>query len=168
MSQWVDCQLPERAFEPVRAQDVILVAARREPGQGIDSGHNRSAVDQQLCLSFVHGQHDLLALLIGRELGNLNPHGADGPDIALAAESKRPVGRVDQVLEGRFQTGDRLGLALLRNRPLCADVDALVAGNAAFGRGDDVPLTGAGEARDPGLDPPKRSRIGEGVVSQPS
>jgi hypothetical protein len=144
------------------------VTARREPGQGSDSGHNRSAVDQQLCLSFVHGQHDLLALLIGRELCNLNPQGANGPDIALAPESNCSVGPVDQALEGRFQTGDRLGLASLRNRPLGANVHTLGAGDTAFGRGDDVPLTGAGKARDAGLDPPKRSRIGEGIVSQPS
>jgi hypothetical protein len=168
LSQWVDCQLPERALEPVRAQDVVLVAARRELGQGIDSGHARSSVHEQLCLSVGQGQHDLLALLIGREVRNLNPHGADSPDVALAPKSDRSVRRVDQILEGRFQTGDRLGLALLRNRPRCSDVDALVAGNAALGRGDDIPLTGAGEARDAGLDPPKRSRIGEGVVSQPS
>ena len=144
------------------------MTSRRESGVSIDSGDARSSVHEQLCLSFVHGQHDLLALLIGRELCNLNPQGADGPDIAFAAECNRSVGPVDQILEGRFQTGDRVGLALLRNRPLGTNVDALGAGDTAFGRGDDVPLTGAGEARDPGLDPPKRSRIGEGILSQPS
>jgi hypothetical protein len=106
--------------------------------------------------------------LIGREVRNLNSHGPDSPDVALAPESNGAIGRVDQILEGRFQTGDRLGLALLRNRPLGADVDALIAGNAALGRGDDVPLPGSGEARNAGLDPPKRSRIGEGVLGQPS
>jgi hypothetical protein len=106
--------------------------------------------------------------LIGRKLCNLNPHRPDGPDIALAAEPNRSVGRVDQVLEGRFQTGDRLRLASLRNRPLGADVDTLVAGNAALGGGDDVPLAGTGETRDAGLDPPERPRIGERVLGQPS
>jgi len=144
------------------------VAARREPRQRSDSGHARSPVDDQLRLSVAHGQHDLLALLIGRELCNLNPHGPDSPDVALAPESDRAVGRVDQTLEGRLQTRDRLGLPLLRNRALGADVDALVAGDTALGGGDDVPLAGAGETRDAGLDPPERPRIGEGVLGQPS
>lgn len=144
------------------------MAARREPGQRIDSGHARAPVDEQLRLSLAHGQHDLLALLIGRELSNLNPHGPDSPDVALAPESNSAVGRVDQTLEGPLQTRDRLGLPLLRNPPPGADVDALVAGNTALGGGDDVPLAGAGETRDAGLDPPERPRIGEGVLGQPS
>ena len=168
MSEWVDRDFPERAFEPVCAQDVALVAARREPGQRIDSGDARSPVDKQLRLSGAHGQHDLLPLLIGRELCNLNPHGSDSPDLVLAPESERAVGRIDETLERSLQARDRLGTAPLRNRPLGADVDALVAGNAALGRGDDVPLAGAGKTRDTGLDPPECPRIGEGVLSQPS
>jgi hypothetical protein len=168
LSQWVDCQLPERALEPVGAEDIALVAARREPGQRIESGHARSPVDEQLRLSFGHGQHDLLAFLIGRELCNLNAQGPDSPDVALATEADRTVGRLDQTLEGRLQTRDRFGLSLLRNRPNRPDVDALVAENAALDRGDDIPLAGPGETRDAGLDPPERPRIGERVLGQPS
>lgn len=144
------------------------MAHRLEPRQSTDPGHARSPVDDQLRLSVAHGQHDLLALLIGRELCNLNPHGPHSPDVARAPESNRPVGRGDQTLEGALQTRDRLGLPLLRNRAPGADVDALVAGNTAFGGGDDVPFAGAGKTRDAGLDPPERPRIGEGVLGQPS
>jgi hypothetical protein len=144
------------------------MTARCEPGQRIDSDDALSPVDEQLRLSGAHGQHDLLALLIGRELRNLNPDSPDSPDVALAPESNRTVGRVDETLEGRLQTWDRLGVALLRDRPLGADVDALVAGNTALGGGDGVPFAGTGETRDTGLDPPERPRIGEGVLAQPS
>ncbi len=144
------------------------MTARCEPGQRVDPDDARSPVDEQLRLSGAHGQHDLLAFLIGRELRNLNPHGADSPDVALATESDRAVGRLDQTLEGPLQTRDRFWYSLLRNRPSGPDIDAFVAGNAALGGGDDVPFAGARETRDAGLDPPERPRIGEGVLGQPS
>jgi hypothetical protein len=144
------------------------MAIAGKPCQCTDSGHGGAPVHEQLRLSVSHRQHDFLALLIGRELGKLNANGSDRPDGAFTAQAHGAVGRLDEPVERRLEARDRRFVPALVNRRVRANEDALLACNVAFGRCDDVPLTGAREAGDARLDPAERPRVGDLVRRQPT
>ena len=143
----------------MRAKHERVVARAGEQHERVDSIDASLAVHLQLGLSVGQGQHQLLTVLIGRKLRHLNRDRAHGPEALVAPATDGPVRWLDQPLQRGFEALYGAPIAALEDRAARGDVDALIAGRVALRSRDDVPLSGAREARDAGLDPAERARI---------
>jgi hypothetical protein len=146
------------------------MAARCEPLERTEIRHDRPSVHEELALAlFSHRQHQLVPFDIGRKVGDLNGHRADGPGVAVAPDSgcairRRKLGS-DRFLGALHDVGSVASLGE-EAAGLEDHERELPASRFADGRDDRIPLTRRRQAGNAALDPAEGPWVADLVLTQ--